>query len=748
MIGWLEKFRSLQFWDKNIDLSKRLTGVLTLAVLLSGTATFVALTRIGPLGEQNSKSIFGLLFLDLFLLFPLGVLIALKITRVWNERRQGVAGAKLHVRLVQLFSVIAITPAILVALFSAFLMNFGVEQWFNKRVSSALNESLVVANAYLSEHRQTIGKDAVSMRTEILSGDRELLNSPFFLRQMLNALAETRGLSDVIIFDSNHRVIAKSGLGISVDSSINAIPALAYDRAIKGDVQVLTPEGDERVWALTLLDTGDNKKFLYIGRFADPKVLGHVQRTSSAVAEYKRLEHLRSSLEITFSVLYGAVSLLLLMGAILVGLSFATKLVAPIIALIHAAEQVREGDLTARVTEFSGADELGSLSRSFNRMTEQLDMQRQSLIQANTELDERRRFTESVLEGVPAGVIGLDSKGYIEIANSSAFETMGLSPEKMVGLPIGLLLPEIDREIHSIILGQEQVIQTEICHSGTENNKTLLVRIVVEKIENIVVGFVVTLDDISELMSAQRKAAWADVARRIAHEIKNPLTPIQLATERLKRKYLKLISEDEQKTFLVCTDTIIRQVGDIGKMVDEFSSFARMPTPMMKKENILEIISQAIFLAKNGYPDVTFATEIVDEPTLIYCDSRQIGQALTNLLKNAVESIQSKGNDEEKGLVAIELKKTESEIVVVVSDNGKGLPFEIRDRLTEPYVTTHSKGTGLGLAIVKKIMEDHGGSLSLKDGPLGGAMISLIFNRIDNDSKLRQQVRGFNLNGV
>ena len=728
-INWRRLMARLTLWARAVDLARKLAIGLTVAVIVSGLATFAVLTGSGPLRGPNPATVFSLLTLDLVLLLLLVALIGRHIARVWAERRAGAAGARLHVRLVVMFSVVAVTPAILVAVFSALVLNYGVEQWFNKRVSTALDESLAVAKAYLEEHQQVIGGDALAMANDINREGPTLLRSPAWLAQMVSTQAAVRALTEAIIFDSTGRVLARAGLAFSMELSIDRIPQWAFDRARSGDVAVMTSPGDQRVRALVKLESGLPEAFLYVGRFVDPKVIDHMERTNRAVAEYQRLEGTRSGLEITFSAIFAVVALLLLVAAIWIGLTLATQLATPIIRLIDAAERVRAGDLSARVDEGGATDELGSLSRAFNRMTSQLAAQRTDLVEANRELDERRRFTEAVLAGVSAGVVGLDRHGNVELPNRSAIEYLAVDPMAMIGRPLAEVVPEMAELLDAARRRPERSVQEQLNLRRHGQSLVLLVRIVAERAAEEVTGYVVTIDDITELLSAQRKAAWADVARRIAHEIKNPLTPIQLSAERLKRKYLKQISSDHE-TFISCTDTIIRQVGDIGRMVDEFSAFARMPAPVMKQDDLLDLVRQAVFLARTGYRDVRFDVDLPDGPIRIPCDGRQIGQALTNLLKNAVEAIRGReaaGERLPEGRILVRVDHGKDTFAVIVEDNGRGLPVEQRERLTEPYVTTRAKGTGLGLAIVKKIMEDHGGELMLEDLDGAGARVSLVF---------------------
>jgi two-component system nitrogen regulation sensor histidine kinase NtrY len=722
-------------WSRHADLARRLEMALTIAVFVSGVATFAALTKTNPFGGPNPRTVFSLLVLDLLLILPLTALIGRRIATVWAERRAGVAGAKLHVRLVLMFSAVAITPTIVVAVISGILINIGVEQWFSHRVRAALEESLAVANAYLDEHQQVIRGDAIAMATDINREGFVLLRNPAFLNELVANQAALRGLTEAIVFDSTGRVLASTGLAFSMEMSLDQLPQSKVQQARDGEAAVLTNPGDQRVRALVRLDAGPPDVFLYVGRFVDPKVIDHMDRTSKAVEEYQRLEGTRSGLEVTFSLVYAVMALLLLLGAMWVGLTLATRMATPIIKLIDAAERVRGGDLTARVEEPASTDEMGSLSRAFNRMTSQLAAQRRDLMDVNQQLDERRRFTETVLAGVSAGVIGLDRAGVVNLPNRSAVDYLAIDAELMIGRPIVELVPQLAPLLKT---AGERPVQDEITLNHDGRTRTLLVRVAAERAESTITGYVVTLDDITELLSAQRQAAWADVARRIAHEIKNPLTPIQLSAERLKRKYLKRV-EDDKDTFVACTDTIIRQVGDIGRMVDEFSAFARMPQPVMKPENLNDVVAQSLFLARTGYPGVDFASKVPAQPTLVRCDVRQVGQALTNLLKNAVEATQAANDDagesKRKGQVLVTLTEEAGAWRLAVEDNGKGLPPSLRDRLTEPYVTTRTKGTGLGLAIVKKIMEDHGGELTLEDRIGGGAKVSLVFRSKEFDVK-------------
>jgi len=710
-------------------LSRRIALGLILAALPSVGATFLAMTVAGPEGP-DPKTVLSLLSLDLALLLALGVVVGFRIYGVFRSRRRGSMGSRLHLRFLFLFGLVAVTPALLMSVGSALFFQYGVESWFSERVRTALQASLQVAGAYLEEHQQVIGGDALAMANDIIREGPALFHSSEAFNTFVSNQAGVRGLSEAVVFDSRRQVLARSALAFSIELGVSQIPLWAIERARSGEVAILTSENDQRVRALLMLPGYFGETYLYVGRFVDRKVLAHVEGTSAAVAEYERLEGRRSGLEMAFSLVFAVVSLLLLLAAIWVGLAMATKLATPIARLIDAAERVRSGDLAARVEEGT-ADEVGLLSRAFNRMTSQLDQQQTDLLQANQELDDRRRFTETVLEGVSSGVVGLDANANVTLPNRSACDLLGIAAEDMIGRPFDLVVPELAEAIDEVRRRPDRLVQREVKVVRDGRPRTLLVRAAGEQrdgIEPELFGYVVTFDDITELVSAQRKAAWADVARRIAHEIKNPLTPIQLSAERLKRKYLKEIQTDPD-TFIKLIETIVRQVGDIGSMVDEFSSFARMPAPQIREGDLVDICRHGIFLQRTGNPEITFVAELPDRPLVMPFDERLIGQAVTNLLKNATEAIQGREHPTIPGRIILRLLAEEGRVVIEVEDNGRGLPTENRDRLTEPYVTTRAKGTGLGLAIVKKIMEDHGGDVYLEDASGGGARVGLIFHR-------------------
>lgn len=462
-----------------------------------------------------------------------------------------------------------------------------------------------------------------------------LMNNQQRFNQIVSTQARVRSLSEAMVFDRTGRVLARSSISFALE--FDPVPEWAMAEARSGMIAVLTSETDDRVRALSRLDE-DNSAFLYVGRFIDPRVIGHLERTEKAVAEYRDLEGRGSGIQITFALVFLVVALLLLLAAVWAALILANRLAQPLGALVEAAERVRGGDLGVQVRERQDGDEMDTLSRAFNRMTRQLQSQRGELIEANQQLETRRRFTEMVLAGVSAGVVGLDRDGAINLPNRSASVLLGIDLDQWIGADLAQPVPEMAALLDRVRAGDGRSIQDQVELVRDGRKRTLIVRLAAEKAGEDTQGYVVTFDDITELLSAQRKAAWADVARRIAHEIKNPLTPIQLSAERLKRRYGKEITSDPE-TFHLCTDTIIRQVGDIGRMVDEFSSFARMPAPVMREEDVTDICRQAVFLQRSARPDLRFGLEITGDRRPVRCDRRQITQGLTNLLQNAVDSI-------------------------------------------------------------------------------------------------------------
>jgi len=714
-------------WLGNSSLQRRLAFMLAFLAIASGIATVALMTDATAVSERIEE-LRWLLYLDGVLLLLLSIVVAKRVVTLWRARQHGRAGAGLQGKLVMLFALIAVTPALLVAIFSYLFLNFGLEAWFNDRVSKALRESVGVTDAYLKEHRENIANQAYSVAYVLNQNAPTLMRSRFEFNRLLTINASLRELPEAVVIDRLGNMLARSEYALS--TVIEEIPPSAFETANKGEVTLLGSEQDDKVRALVRLNRFVDA-YLLVERFVDPRVIQHITGIRQAVDEYKALEETRSGVQISFVLIYTIAVVILLMASIWIGMTVSAQVAEPVSNLIDAAEQVSKGDLATRVDASDAKDEIGILSRTFNNMTERIDSQQQGLMAANTELDTRRQFTEAVLSGVSAGVVGLDEDGRINLPNRSASELLGMNLDERVSEKLAETIPEFADLIAQSAQRPDRLQQAEVTIKKGLSQKTFLARVAAEQIDGKIIGYVVTFDDVTALLSAQRKAAWADVARRIAHEIKNPLTPIQLSAERLNRKYLKEVTTDPE-VFQRCTDTIIRQVSDIGKMVDEFSSFARMPQPEISQNNLSELCRQAVFLERNRGLDIEFAMDMPDEDVSVPCDSRQVSRVLTNILKNAAESIEGareEGATDVVGTVALNLKIDESNqlVGVIVDDDGKGLPTDQRDRLTEPYVTTRDKGTGLGLAIVKKIMEEHGGSLELSDRSPRGARVALWF---------------------
>ena len=705
-------------WASSGSLGRRFSIALMIGAALAGAATFFAITNVSRFGITQ-ETVLALIVIDLALVLVLGVTITRVLVRLWAQRRAGSVGARLHLKLVSLFALVAVVPAIIVVMLAAMIFNTQVQAWFNERVRTAVENSVVVAEAYLAEHKRAISADAVAMAQDLNRSWPRFVADLQSVERTVEIQAAVRSLPEAIVFDSSGQIIARAGLTVSLE--LERPPVTAIEQAEEGEIVILTSGADDRVRALIGLDTIP-RAYLYVGRYVDSNVLRHVDRTQQAAQAYAQLESRRTGLQLQFATIFVIVTLLLLLIAVGVGLGFANQMTRPIARLVRGAEQVRAGNLGVRIDEGEATDEFGILTRAFNRMTRQLDEQRSELIEANRQLEDRRRFTEAVLAGVSAGVIGLDREGRINLPNRSATALLGAEIGELAGRLLADVVPAMASSIERAVANPHSLVEDDVSLNAGDESRTLHVRIAAERdSKDQVIGFVVTFDDMTELLSAQRKAAWSDVARRIAHEIKNPLTPIQLSAERLKRKYANEITSDRE-TFEQCTETIVRQVTDIGRMVDEFSAFARMPNPVFANTNLVSICRHAVVLQQTAHPDIKIETRFPSDSVTVACDGGLITQALTNLLRNAIEAIEGRTPPADNealpdGSISVLLATTDDEVQISVEDNGRGLPETQRDRLTEPYITTRAKGTGLGLAIVKRIMEQHDGDLRLEDRP-------------------------------
>lgn len=688
----------------------RILGPIAVGLaLLSAFVTFVVLADLTPLVPTHNVVV-TLLLVNAFTVLLLLSIIVREVWQVVQARRTGRAGAKLHVRIVGLFSIIAAAPAILVAIVASVTLDRGLDRLFSTRTRAAIENSLIVAEAYLRDHAQIVRSDIMVMGFDLARAEPVFKDDTDKLRQFLTFQASVRGLGAAIVVDKDLNVVARATL--RTNETFALPPREALPNITTKEPQIVLLPDTNYVAAIVKLDKYDDL-YLYVTRLLDPRVVPQLQATRASVSEYAALQQRRIGVQVAFGLMYTVIALIVLLSAVWIGLNFANRLVAPIRRLIGAANLVSTGNLFVRVPVRQSEGDLAQLGETFNRMTQELRTQHDDIMRARDVIDSRRRFTEAVLAGASAGVIGVDGEGCVSILNRSAEKLVGLTEAEALGRPLAEVFPELAGIMEAARSGASGQDQVTINRNGRERN--LSVRVTSEQSDESRRGYVITLDDITELVAAQRTSAWADIARRIAHEIKNPLTPIQLSAERLRRKYGKTIEHDRE-VFEQCTDTIIRQVDDIKRMVDEFSRFARMPKPEFAAEDVADTVRQAVFLMRVGNADIDIDAEIAEEPMPARFDRRLISQALTNLIKNATEAIAAVPPEElGKGAIRVFAARENGDILIDIVDNGIGLPKEKRSRLLEPYVTTREKGTGLGLAIVGRIAEEHGGAIELRD---------------------------------
>jgi two-component system nitrogen regulation sensor histidine kinase NtrY len=702
-------------------------AAMSLAVLaiVAGAATYAWLAGLVPAAFVTTGWMTGLLVADLVIATALVVVLAVRLTQLWLDRRRGAAGSRLHMRLVLVCSIFTITPTLIVSIILSMLL-INLTDFVVKPAQASYEAARAIGEPVRRARENEILRDISAISAPLQEQGIDALRDKEASTKLLARLIEDHpALIEADVVHADNGLVARA-VAIDAKPIANPVPSAQYlwqSVNLGGPIQLESQQGAYFVMQLFV----GEPYFLVTGHAVDLRVVDYIKSIELAGKFYAQIGQAMQRGQLIVFLVCGAIALLMLLAAVWLAILFATKLTEPIGGLMAAAEQMRGGNLAVRVEEGPPNDELGQLARSFNRMANQIEQQRGELIDANKELDTRRRLTDAVLAGVSAGVLSVDGAGIITRSNRSALELLALPEDGVMDRQLIEVIPELAPLAVQAAERPDRVTQgqVEILQRGAR--RTLLVRISTSD-----AGSVVTFDDVTDLMSAQRMAAWGDVARRIAHEIKNPLTPIQLSAERLKRRYLKQIKEDPD-TFSTCTDTIIRQVGDIGRMVDEFSSFARMPRPTLQLEDAKELCQQALFLQRSGNVEIRYKANLPDHRVSLICDRRQISQVLTNILKNAAEAIEGRGAASGQvlppGEVALSLEEDGNVVSIIVEDNGKGLPKEGRERLTEPYITTRSKGTGLGLAIVKKIMEDHGGDLVLDDREGGGARISLVFRR-------------------
>ena len=700
--------------------TRSVRNAVTLFLVILGPALVVAtLLFFGAFDNPNQAEMLRLIILiDLVYVLVIVALVARQVVRIIAARRRRSAGSRMHLRLTGAFTLIALIPTVLVAVFATFTLNFGLEGWFSDRVRQVVNNSLTAAQAYEREHRINIETDTRLLANYLSAQKRRVpLMSLGDLREFLNRgqLQMQRALSEAYIINAAGVLVARGERSYLFDYEQPTESQLSG--AMLGEVVIIEDWDNSEFRALIVLPMFANR-LLYVTRSVDGNILSLLDETQETVKLYNQLESERGRLLFEFALIYLGFALIVILAAVWFGMWFAERLSRPVGRLASAAEGVRSGNLDVRVREEEGDDEIAILGRVFNRMVEQVKGQRDDLLEVNTKTERQRRLFDSVLSSVTAGVVGLNNKGKIEFMNTAASEMLDLSVDKALGKILAKTVPEFAPMFEKLTARARIVTQgeVEVVRAGVHEN--LLVRIAArtssdDKLE----GYVITFDDVTDLVSAQRMAAWGDVARRIAHEIKNPLTPIQLSAERLRRKFGPMVG-DARADLEQYSDVIIRQTGDLRRIVDEFAKFARMPAPEMREVDISDILRGIVLLQSEADADISISLQGADAPIMAMLDPTLIGQALTNLIKNAREAIVTKKKtDDFKGQVQITIETTQDSVLVRIMDNGIGLPKH-RARLFEPYVTNRDSGTGLGLSIVKKIIEEHDGHLELLDAPI------------------------------
>jgi two-component system, NtrC family, nitrogen regulation sensor histidine kinase NtrY len=696
---------------KGSSLRKWLAPFAVGLALLSAFLTFVVLTGLTRIEPTRIVVVSFMLINGATILLLVGIIVR-EVWQVMQARRRGRAAARLHVQIVSLFSVIAVLPAVMVAIVANVTIDRGFDRLFSGPTREAIQNSLSIARAYTNEHAQLISGDIQGMANDIAHARPLYDQDRRTFRELLTASAAARNLPSAMLIDKDHNILESAQTGIQLAFAPPPPELLNNVTETEAEISVI-PE--ENYVAAVIRLRAFNDTFLYVARPLDPGVVAQLRQTEASAAEYAELESRRLGIQVSFALMFAVIALTILMASVLIGLNFANWLVAPIRRLMDAANIVSTGDLHVQVPVHKSEGDLAQLGETFNKMTQELRTQRDELVSASDVIDSRRRFIEAVLSSASAGIIGVDASTSVGILNRSAEKLIGHAESETLGHPLSDVLPELDDMMKTAREGTQRLVQGQITITRDGHERNLSVRVSAEQTSQSRDSYIITLDDITELVSAQRTSAWADVARRIAHEIKNPLTPIQLSAERIRRKFGKVITEDKA-VFEQCTDTIVRQVDDIRRMVDEFSRFARMPKPVIEGEDVADTVRQVVFLMRVGHPDLDIEAEIKEEPMRAQFDRRLISQALTNIIKNATEAIEAVPPEElGKGRIDVIAARDNEDIVIDVVDNGIGLPKVSRARLLEPYVTTREKGTGLGLAIVGRVLEDHGGRIELND---------------------------------
>ncbi len=688
------------------DITRVSSVMFALMGIASGVFTYLILSNATPL-NPNPETVWSLLSLNIFIIIGLLIVVIGQAVRMRRRRRAGIAGAQLHGRMISLFSMIAVLPSILVAIFAFVTLDRGLDYWFSSRTKAIINNTADVANAYMTEQRNHLRHDLSIMATDIYDAREFLKTEPRRFRGFLEAQASLRDMQQALLINDQGEVLMAA---LPQTTILTTLPPPEAFSASEERTVTITSLDEGQVLALRKIDGLENI-YLYSARAMPQNIIEQLIETDAAVREYLAMEARRFETQLTFALIYIILTLVILLSAIWLGLSLADRLVRPIGRLIQATKRLGEGDLKARVETdtLKGNEEILQLASTFNEMVSRLGVQQSDLISAHQDLDERAQFTETVLSGVSSGVIGVDEKGRINHANDGAGALYNADPRGLIGKKINKVMPEFQPLLADVSSSKSGRAIAQFNMNDAARNGHII-QASASKLEGQ--GAIVTFDDVTDLLTAQRNAAWADIARRIAHEIKNPLTPIQLSAERLQAKFGDM-ADEQSDVFRQCTDTIIRQVEDIGRMVDEFASFARMPEASMATFDLSDTVSQALLLQRVANSDIEY--KVSDVPQIpVSGDRRLISQALTNVLKNAEESVRRQNGEKR---IELDVSQNDEQIVITISDTGIGWPKKDRYAVLEPYHTAREDGTGLGLSIVKKIIDDHNGRLVLTDAP-------------------------------
>ena len=688
-------------------------GLICLAPVLA----LVTYLILGPIDQGRESNLLRVILLcDLLYLLALTSLVMQRVMQIVALRRQKSAGSQLHLRLTGVFSAMSLLPTATVAVFAVLSINMGFEAWFSDRVQGVIADSLEAAQAYEQEQVRGLKEDIAALASDLEAYRRTAINDPQLLRQRLSDAQENvqRGLKEAFIIDDTGDLILRGNRSYLFDYEE---PSSELIQTAIREIVIIPDIPNNELRALTYLN-GFGTYFLLVSRVIDGNLFALLDETQAAGQFYQQLESQRGASLFRFGIIYLIFAVLLIAASVFAALFFAERLSRPIGRLTGAAQKVGEGALDTRVVEEEGNDEISQLSKYFNQMTQQLEKQRETLLENTEQIELRRRMFDSVLSSVTSGVLGLDAEGKVSFVNKSAERLLG-GHEILENSHLSVAVPEFFPLFERLTQTKNESLQEELKTVQAGRLENLLVRVGRRRNEKgQLEGYVIAFDDVTDLVSAQRSAAWGDVARRIAHEIKNPLTPIQLSAERIRRKFAPKLSEESDDLERM-TDVIVRQTSDLRHIIDEFSKFARLPQPKKSKEDLIPIVKAAVLLQENGQPNINFVSRILQNSLVINIDATMISQALTNLLKNAGEAIDTRRDKlgvTIAGKIQVGVEQVGDNVQVIIDDNGIGLPQD-RARLFEPYVTTRDKGTGLGLAIVKKIVEEHGGTLSLEDAP-------------------------------